>query len=97
MWYRELAPYEGPKSKIRHLREMLTEAGMTGRYSAEKANQIKEARELKADLEAVQEGDKHWGQSKSEEEDGATTKPRRLAKSLQGLDFLNDDDGEETD
>ena len=97
LWGKELAPYDKPKAKIRHLREMLAEAGMTGRYSTEKANQIKEERELRADLEAVQEGNKHWGKPESEE-DGSTGRPRRrLARGLEGLDFLNDDDGEETD
>ena len=98
VWGKELAPYDTSKAKIRHLKEMLAEAGMTGRYSAEKASQIKEERELKADLEAVQEGNKHWGKSTSDEENGSTGKPRRrLARGLEGLDFLNDDDGEETD
>jgi len=95
MWYKELAPYSTPKAKIRHLKDMLAEAGMTGRYSTEKANQIKEERELKADLEAVQEGNKNWGKTASEEEDGRPK--RRLARGLEGLDFLNDSDGEETD
>ena len=101
MWGRELKPYETPKAKIRHLREMLSDAGMTGRFSAEKASQIREARELQADLKAVQEGAKHWGKSDEEEEkeeEEEQPKPRRrLAKGLEGLDFLNDDDGEETD
>ena len=96
MWYKELAPYDTAKAKIRHLKEMLTDAGMTGRFSIEKATQIREERELKADLEAVQMGAKQWG--KAESEDEATGRPRRrLAKGLKELDFLNDDDGEETD
>ena len=96
MWYKELAPYDTPKLKIRHLKDMLSDIGMTGRYSAEKATQIREERELKADLEAVQEGEKHWGKDESEEE--STNKPRRrLARGLKELDFLNDDDGAETD
>lgn len=96
MWYKELAPYDTPRLKIRHLREMLSDIGMTGRFSVEKATQIREERELKADLEAVQEGDKHWG--KDDSEDKGTNKPRRrLARGLKELDFLNDDDGAETD
>lgn len=98
MWHRELAPYDSPKAKIRHLKELLADAGMTGRYSMEKANQIKEERELRADLEAVQEGAKQWGKAETEEEDEAHGRPkRRLARGLQELSFLNDDDGEETD
>ena len=96
MWHKELSPYDNSKSKIRHLKGMLADAGMTGRYSVDKANAIKEERELKADLEAVQEGAKHWGKVDSDE--GANGKPkRRLARGLKELDFLNDDDGEETD
>jgi len=97
MWFRELAPYDTPKAKIRRLREMLADAGMTGRYSIEKAEEIRVKRELAADLEAVQEGAKKWGSK--EDVDNSPGRPRRrlVAKGLQSLDFLNDDDGEETD
>lgn len=95
MWFKELSPYPTPKSKIKHLKGMLADAGMTGRFSEAKAEQIKEERELRADLEAVQEGEKKWG--KVEEEDGGGRGKRRLAKGFEGLGFLNDDDGEETD
>ncbi|KAL9067321.1 MAG: hypothetical protein Q9157_006848 [Trypethelium eluteriae] len=108
MWHRELAPYSTPSAKVTHLKKMLKDAGMDGRFSVEKARAIKERRELEQDLEAVKEGDKRWGNrnedSESEGEgkqdggeDGEEKPKRRLAKSLQGLDFLNDDDGEETD
>ena len=96
MWYKELQPYDTPKAKIQHLKEMLAEAGMTGRYSLEKASQIREERELKADLDAVQAGNKQWGME-TPEEDGNGRPKRRLAKGLKELDFLNDDDGDETD
>ena len=96
VWGKELQPYDTSKAKIRHLKGMLAEAGMTGRYSAEKAAQIKEERELKADLEAVQAGNKQWGMAESVDGDGGKPR-RRLAKGLKELDFLNDDDGEETD
>ena len=96
MWYKELAPFETSKAKISHLKEMLADAGLTGRYSLDKATEIREARELQADLEAVQAGDKQWG--KVDVGEATETRPkRRLAKGLQSLDFLNDDDGEETD
>ncbi len=98
MWWKELSLYNTQKAKIRHLKDMLTEAGMTGRYSAEKASQIQEERELKADLEAVQQGNKQWGKTASEEEEASTGRPKRkLARGLEGLDFLHDSDGEETD
>lgn len=98
MWWKELQPYETSKPKIRHLKEMLAEAGMNGRYSLEKANQIREERELKADLEAVTAGAKIWGTGDEEDGGGDGGRPKRqVAKGLQDLNFLNDEDGEETD
>lgn len=98
MWYRELAPYDTPKAKIQHLKGMLKDAGMEGRYSVEKAKRIKEERELKADLEMVQEGAKRWGADKARDDSEEEEKPprRRLARGLKNFDFLGDD-GEETD
>ncbi|KAL5359751.1 hypothetical protein BJX96DRAFT_149024 [Aspergillus floccosus] len=96
MWWRELAPYDTPKAKIKHLKDMLKEVGMEGRYSLEKARQIREERELKADLEMVQEGAKLWGKE-SADEDSDTGRPRRrLNRGRQALAFL-ESDGEETD
>ena len=98
MWHRELAPYNTSKAKVVHLKKLLADAGMTGRYSIEKATQIKEERELQADLEAVQEGAKQWGKAESDGDEANSDRPkRRLARGLQELDFLNDEDGEETD
>lgn len=94
MWYKELAPYDSAKAKIGHLKEMLAEAGMTGRYSQEKATQIRDARELKADLDAVQAGNKQWGKAESDE-DTSGRPNQRLARGLQELDFLKDDDSED--
>ncbi len=99
VWGAYLATFESPKAKTHHLKEMLAEAGMRGRFSEQKAAQIKEERELQADLEAVLEGAKQWGRLRdSGEADDGNQRPRRqLAKGLEGLDFLNDDDGEESD
>lgn len=97
MWYRELAPFSTPKAKISHLKGMLKEAGMEGRYSVEKAKKIKEERELRADLEMVQEGAKRWGADGAADESEEEEKPRRrLARGLKNFDFLGDD-AEETD
>lgn len=99
MWYRELAPYETSKAKIRHLKDMLKDAGMEGRYSLEKAKAIREERELKADLEIVQEGAKRWGAAQSDEEkdiEQIERPRRRVARGFQSLNFL-DDDGEESE
>ncbi|CAL5866243.1 uncharacterized protein PFLUO_LOCUS450 [Penicillium psychrofluorescens] len=95
MWWRELAPYETPKAKIGHLKGMLEDAGMKGRYSLEKASQIREERELKADLEEVQQGAKQWGMASGEESD-AKPRRRQAPRSHQALAFL-DDEGEESD
>ena len=87
MWARELKPYTIPKEKIRHLKDLLADAGMNGRYSMEKASQIREARELQADLEAVQEGAKRWGKvSEGEEEEPQPQKKRSTV--LPNFDFF---------
>lgn len=103
LWGKELKPYETPKAKIKHLRDMLADAGMTGRYSLEKANQIKEARELAADIEAVQEGAERWGaededgvRGEKPDDSGARPAARRLVRGAKNYDFLSSD-GEETD
>ncbi|KAJ5965525.1 hypothetical protein N7481_012239 [Penicillium waksmanii] len=98
MWWRELQPYETPKAKIKHLKGMLENAGMKGRYSLDKARQIRDERELKADLEQIQQGAKHWGKSSGDEGEGgdAEVPQRRAARGRQALAFL-DSDGEETD
>ncbi|GAD99419.1 transcriptional regulator, putative [Paecilomyces variotii No. 5] len=96
MWFRELAPYDTPKAKIKHLKDMLKEAGMEGRYSLEKAKQIREERELKADLEMVQEGAKRWGTGSAGEESDESQPKRQAPRGRKALAFLSDD-GEETD
>jgi hypothetical protein len=97
LWGKELKPYETPKAKMKHLKAMLSDAGMTGRYSIERANQIKEERELRADIEAVQEGAERWGKNPEEADSDGRTKPKkRLVRGAQVLDFLSSD-GEETD
>ncbi|KAK5790400.1 hypothetical protein VI817_007687 [Penicillium citrinum] len=98
MWWRELQPYETPKEKIKHLKQMLEDAGMKGRYSLEKARQIRDERELKADLEQIQQGAKDWGKDSGDEGEGSDggAPRRRAARGRQALAFL-DSDGEETD
>jgi hypothetical protein len=95
MWVRELQSCDTAQAKIRHLKQMLSEAGMTGRYSTEKASQIRELRELRADLEAVQAGARQWGKTDEGDGEDEVTRPRRkVVRGLEGLDFLDDDDGE---
>jgi hypothetical protein len=99
LWHRELAPYDAPKAKIKHLKEMLKDAGMDGRYSEPKAKAIKERRELEADLEAVQEGAKQWGNESGEDgesdEAEAAPRPQRRAAATRFVDFGEDDDDDD--
>lgn len=88
VWSRELKRFDSNKEKIIHLKSALKDIGMTGRFNADKARQIKESRELAAELEAAQEFNKHWGQNgggEEENEDGSDNdglkdepQPRRL-------------------
>jgi hypothetical protein len=112
IWAFELKPYETSKAKIKHLKNMLSDVGMTGRFSLEKASQIKEARELAADIEAVQEGNEIWGKDgeersrRSKRGDRATTEDdvdeedgaptKKLVRGPKRYDFLSSD-GEESD
>ena len=96
VWGKELKPYETPKAKIKHLKDMLSEAGMTGRYSIEKATQIKEKRELEADIEAVKEGEERWGTGEQDEASEESRPQRKLVRGSKHFDFLSSD-GEETD
>lgn len=106
LWHRELAPFDTNKEKIRHLKGMLDEVGMTGRFSAEKAKSIKESRELKAELEAAMEFNKTWGHDEDEEdgdEDGkegeskAEEKPAaaRRTRPIGFVDFGDSDEDSE--
>ncbi|EEP82728.1 predicted protein [Uncinocarpus reesii 1704] len=65
-WARELEGFETAKAKISHLKQMLKDVGMTGRYSDGKAKAIKEKRELQEDLEEVIEGAMRWGKTESD-------------------------------
>ncbi|CAG8954893.1 hypothetical protein HYFRA_00008581 [Hymenoscyphus fraxineus] len=62
IWQFELKEYnDDSKAKIAHLSKMLKDAGMVGRFSDARAKEIKEMRELQADLEDVQKGEQSWG------------------------------------
>lgn len=93
MWWRELQPYETPKAKIKHLKQMLEDAGMKGRYSLDKAKAIRDERELKEDLEMIQQGAKQWGTVEDEGSDEPP--PPRAARGRQALAFLEDEDEDE--
>ncbi|RKU43089.1 hypothetical protein DL546_003109 [Coniochaeta pulveracea] len=94
VWGNILKKYgDDNRAKIRHLRDMLKEIGMEGRFSDAKARQIKEQRELQAELEAVKEFQDHWGKGDS----GRASRSRaaRPKKSLKVDDDSDDNGGEE--
>ncbi|KAG9958290.1 hypothetical protein KCU61_g8463, partial [Aureobasidium melanogenum] len=99
LWHRELASYDTPRAKIGHLKQMLKDVGMVGRFSEQKAKAIKERRELEADLEAVQQGAKQWGNEKDSGEDNseieAAPRPQRRAAANRFVDFGDDDDDDD--
>lgn len=99
IWAFELKQHgDNAKAKIKHLREMLREIGMDGRFSEAKAREIKEMRELAADLEAVQEMNKSWGvggrASRSRAAAAAGNSKKSMAESSGDED---DDDDEKTE
>lgn len=89
VWGKELAKCDTPKDKIRHLKGLLKEAGMDGKYSVEKAAKIKEQREFAKDLEEIQAGAAAWGETIS------TGRPRRAAARPRQPVILPEDSGEE--
>jgi hypothetical protein len=79
IWAFELKSYgDDSRAKIRHLRDMLRDAGMDGRFSETKAREIKERRELQADLEAVTEMNSHWGAGRASRSRGAKPSKAQL-------------------
>ncbi|TGO48635.1 hypothetical protein BOTNAR_0466g00110 [Botryotinia narcissicola] len=89
IWAFELKKYETENEKIKHLKNMLTEIGMTGRFSEGRAREIKEMRELQADLEAVKEGVKAWGMGRSSRRSGSGFKEDKKQSEISDDD---DDD-----
>ncbi|KAF7924271.1 uncharacterized protein EAE98_007322 [Botrytis deweyae] len=90
IWAFELKKYETENEKIKHLKNMLTEIGMTGRFSEGRAREIKEMRELQADLEAVKEGEKAWGMGRSSRRSGSGVKEDKKKSEISDDD--DDDD-----
>ncbi|KAF7916745.1 hypothetical protein BELL_1274g00020 [Botrytis elliptica] len=92
IWAFELKKYETENEKIKHLKNMLTEIGMTGRFSEGRAREIKEMRELQADLEAVKEGEKAWGMGRSSRRSGSGVKEDKKKSEISDDDDDDDDD-----
>jgi hypothetical protein len=81
-----------PKAKIKRLKEVLADVGMTGRFSEAKAREIKEMRELQADLNEVMEGEKSWGVESGR---GRGAKTRLAGSKKKTLKGVGEDDGDE--
>ncbi|GKT55813.1 transcriptional regulator [Colletotrichum tofieldiae] len=102
IWGFELKQYgDNTKAKIKHLRDMLKDIGMDGRFSEAKAKEIKERRELEADLEAVQEMNANWGaggrssRSKARGQPGPTKAVKDDLSEDENVKQNDDDDDEE--
>lgn len=102
IWAFELKQYgDDSRAKIRHLRGMLKDVGMDGRFSEARAREIKERRELLADLEAVNEMNENWGAGGGRASRSRAAKPARLPKDDEdegegaGNDEQDDDDDDE--
>lgn len=88
IWGIELRKYgDDTRARIGHLRDLLKEIGMDGRFSEAKAREIKERRELALELEAVNEMNDLWGKGSTRRTRGAAPK-KSLAES-------GDDDDED--
>ncbi|OAA65261.1 hypothetical protein SPI_02048 [Niveomyces insectorum RCEF 264] len=93
IWGFELKKYgDDAHAKIRHLKGMLRDLGMDGRFSESKAREIKERRELEADLEAVQEMNRSWGVNT-----GGRPLRNRKIKSFKEESSDDDENGENDD
>ncbi|OAA45399.1 transcriptional regulator [Metarhizium rileyi] len=105
LWHNELKKCGGDaRAKIRHLKKMLAEVGMDGRFSETKAREIREARELLAEAEAAQEMNRLWGMGTGGRASRSKNKSTKLEESVEneaeaeavgGDDGTDDDDDEE--
>ncbi|EGR49187.1 uncharacterized protein TRIREDRAFT_3783 [Trichoderma reesei QM6a] len=99
LWHNELKQYgDDANAKIRHLKKMLADVGMDGRFSEAKAREIREMRELQADVEAAQEMDRLWGTSSGGRASRSGTKAAtKQAKPESGENNDDNDDDDEED
>ncbi|KAJ3496838.1 hypothetical protein NLG97_g2362 [Lecanicillium saksenae] len=98
LWHNELKGCDDARAKIRHLKKMLADIGMEGRFSEAKAREIKETRELLADAEAAQEMNRLWGM------DSGGRKSRNKSRGVKVIESDgsdaengNDHDGDDDD
>jgi len=96
VWSRdpELSKCSTSKEKIRVLKGMLSDVGMDGKYSVEKAAKIKEEREFAKDLEAIKEGERSWGNATEVTSTGRPSR-RAAAKPIAIQKVVLEDDSDE--
>ncbi|KAA8915460.1 hypothetical protein TRICI_002381 [Trichomonascus ciferrii] len=83
-WNKILDPLPTDAARVNYLKEQLAEAGITGRFSLKKAEQVKEKRELE---ELQREAATYLGGSGSEEPENRPTRRKRVV-----VDEDDDDD-----
>lgn len=92
LWHNELKQYgDDSRAKIRHLKKMLSDVGMDGRFSEAKAKEIKETRELLAEAEAAQEMNALWGM----ESGGRSSRHKSRGVKVVESDGSGDEGGDE--
>ncbi|KGQ10874.1 hypothetical protein BBAD15_g3775 [Beauveria bassiana D1-5] len=89
LWHHELKGCADARAKIRHLKKMLADVGMEGRFSEAKAREIKETRELLADAEAAQEMNRLWGMDSGRRKNRSKSRGTKATES-DGSDTDND-------
>lgn len=98
VWSFEMKKYGSDgKAKIRHLRTMLRDVGMDGRFSEAKAREIKERRELIGELEAVNEMNELWGLEGRSGRASRSKAPRISLKEESDEDNGNENDNNDVD
>lgn len=87
LWHNELKQYgDDCRAKIRHLKKMLTGIGMDGRFSEAKAREIKETRELLADVDAAKEMNALWGMNSGRRASRSKNKSPKVENSEDSKD-----------
>jgi hypothetical protein len=90
MWHNELKNCDTSKEKILHLKDMLKDAGMDGRFSESKAKEIKEKRELEKDMEEAKDYAAKFGAQEDKGRRKLGAKDWGIDESLLGGDSDSD-------
>ncbi|TGZ81222.1 hypothetical protein EX30DRAFT_395725 [Ascodesmis nigricans] len=93
IWSKELAQYDTAAAKIRHLQNLLKEIGLEGQFSLSKAKKIKEERELRAEVEEIQQGAEEFSTRGTR----ATRKVDRRRQAVMDSEDEGDEDDEDED